>query len=217
MIKRSTFVPPNQKNNKYYTLIHLKVLSNKLYIKLLLVVTLVITTSLLQAQYTLAINAAYTTGFNSKNLRVANTTVSQKWHQGYQLNLINGYQLKKSPFEITSRIGMKYLKSNGNFSQINFTTETYKILLGLGTLYHFESDVVVGAVFTLENNLDFDEFISQTADLFRYSFQGEVYYPIFNNLNAMFHYSIALSPLTDHYLITNPQHQVSLGLKFDVL
>ncbi len=216
-MNRSTFVPPNQKNNKYYTFILLNFLSNKLYFKLLLVLTLVFTTGLLQAQYTLALNAAYTTGFNSKNLRVTNTTISQNWHQGYQFNLVNGYHIKESPFEITSRIGMKYLKSEGDFQHLGFTTETYKVLLGLGALYHFESGLKLGAVFTLENNLDFDNFISQTSDLFRYSFQSEVYYPLFGNLDAMFHYSIALSPLKDHYLVTNPQHQFSLGLKFNIL
>ncbi len=183
----------------------------------ILIIALLCGLSPLSAQYTLAVNGAFTFGSNTRSLELGNSVVNQQGHYGYQFNLINGYHLKESNFEITSRVGFKHLVSNGDFQQTPFSTETYRLLLGLGGLYHFESKVVVGALFILENNLDFDDFIAQTSDLFRYSFQGEVYYPIWNKLDGFFHYSIALTPLSDHYLVTNPQHQMALGLKYNVL
>lgn len=170
----------------------------------------------MSAQYTLAVSGGYTVGFNSKNIRVSNTPVSQNWHQGYQVNLMNGYQFADSPIELTSRVGMKYMASRGDYQNIPFQSQTYKVLLGLGILYHFDSPLVIGTLFTLENNLDFDAFVSQTSDLFRYSFQTEFFYPIATKIDALVHYSLAFTPLADLYLVTNPQHQLMLGLRYSV-
>jgi hypothetical protein len=169
------------------------------------------------AQYTVAASGAYTTGFNSQRVEIVHSSVSQKWHQGYQFNLINGYRWIDKSVEITSRVGMKYLASLGEFQNIPYHTETYKLLVGLGTLFHFDSKITLGTLIMLENNLDFEDFIAQTSDLFRYSFQGEIYYLIRKKLALFLHVSVALTPLSDHYLVTNPQHQISLGIKYTIL
>lgn len=171
----------------------------------------------LSAQYTLGISGSYTVGHNSSPIQITNHRIDQNWHNGYQFNLWNGYQLKKQPIEITSRIGMKKLVSEGTYNEQRFQTEAYKFQLGAGALYHIDSTFTVGALFVLENNLDADQFISQTADLFRYSFQVESSYVIWKGLAVRAHYSIALTPLTDHYLITNPQHQLAIGLQYKFL
>lgn len=170
-----------------------------------------------QGQYTLRLNAGYTSGFNTQTMMLANESLDQKWHKGYSVNIRNGFRLKESAIEITSLIGMKHLRSSGTYLWAPFETETYKMVLGLGTLYHFDNYLKVGVAFLLENNLDFDNFISQQSDLFRYAVQGEFYYPITEKWDASFRYSIAMTPLSDHYLITNPQHQIQIGLTYQVL
>ncbi|MFT4754992.1 MAG: hypothetical protein ACI9GM_000994 [Salibacteraceae bacterium] len=179
--------------------------------------TLILSSGWAQAQFTLALNGAYVLGTNSQSLKVNHSQVSQKWYTGYQFNVSTGFQLKESPLEITTRIGMKHLVSNGSLENLTFSTETYKLSLGLGSIYHFESKVAIGALMTLENNLDFENFISQTSDLFRFSFQGEIYYPVFDRIDVSVLYSIALTPLSDHYLLINPQHQIAFGLKYSIL
>ncbi len=169
------------------------------------------------AQYTLGISGSYSFGANSSPIQITHQKVDQKWHQGYQFNLWNGYQLPNHPIEITSRLGVKKLSSRGVLKEQTFTTEAYKFQLGAGALYQFDSTINIGALFVLENNLDADQFISQTADLFRYSFQVESSYFIWKGLAVRALYSIALSPLSDHYLVTNPQHQLAVGVYYKFL
>ena len=171
----------------------------------------------IQAQYSLLVDAGYIMGFNTKKIVVHHDEVHHNFAHGYQLNISNRYRLKESNLELTNKMGMKSIYSTGHTHDTDFDTETYKFVLTLGALYHINPTIAVGLSFGMENNLDFEYFRTQTSDLFRYSIQPEFEYAFSKRWSATFQYFATLTPLASHYLITNPQHQVQVGLRFKVL
>ena len=184
------------------------------YILILFIIGFVSVSNTTQAQYSLAISGGYLTGFNSKPPHVYSQNVDQNWHQGYQATINNGFKLSNTPFELTSKVGFKYLASKGSYNNISVETNTYKMILGIGGLYQVTNSFCTGLTINLENNFDFENFITQTSNLFRYSIETNFYYQIIQNLDASLSYSVALTPLSDHYLVTNPQHQFTVGLRY---
>ena len=173
--------------------------------------------SFVNAQYHLAVEAQYVLGFNSKEINLHHQSASENLGHGYQFMITNSYHLPQSKFEPTFKIGTKYLYTSGQMDDLSYTTETYKFAMGLGTRYHIDSTFTVGAIFGLENNLDFDYFRTQTSDLFRYTAQGEIQYKIRPKWNAMLIYEYAFYPTSGHYLFTNPQHQIKVGFTYQIL
>jgi len=170
-----------------------------------------------QAQYRLSTELDYVLGFNSREIYLHHAHVDANLSHGYQLSIINSYQINESSFEPLVKIGMKYLSSSGEMDGLSYSTDTYKFTMGIGSRYYVSSKISIGALFGIENNLDFEHFRTQTSDLFRYSTQAEFQYQLDNHWAAAFTYDYAFYPTRDHYLFTNPQHQMKVGVIYRIL
>jgi hypothetical protein len=116
-----------------------------------------------------------------------------------------------------TKLGYKSLFSNGSTSSSTFQTNTKKLVINVGSIYHFKKSISTGLFLGLENNLDFDDFRGQTSDLFRYSLQGEINYDLNNRWSTTLQFYTSITPNSHHYFLSNPQHQLLVGLKFRVI
>lgn len=170
-----------------------------------------------QAQYHLSTEVDYVFGVNSRDMSLHHARVNTNPSHGYQFMVINSYRIKESSFEPLIKLGYKYLNSSGSMEHLTYRSETYKLAIGLGTRYHISPQFSVGALLGIENNLDFENFRTQTSDLFRYSTQVEFQYVMTKHWATTFTYDYAFYPNRDHYLFTNPQHQIKVGIIYQIL
>ena len=190
-------------------------MKNNIHI-LLALITLLFSSNL-SAQYSLGLEANYVGGINNEDIYVHHTEVHQDWYNGYQLTLLNGYKFKEIPVSIITKVGYKSVFSMGYTPTSTFRTTTRKLVINVGSIYHLKKDFSFGLYLGLENNLDFEEFRAQTSDLFRYSLQGEVNYDLTDRWTTTLQLYTTITPTTHHYFLTNPQHQVLIGIKFRIL
>ncbi|UTW66350.1 outer membrane beta-barrel protein [bacterium SCSIO 12643] len=170
-----------------------------------------------QAQYHLSTELDYVFGFNARDISLHHAHVDANSSHGYQFLVINSYRIKESSFEPLIKIGFKYLHTSGEMTHLKYDSDTYKLVIGIGSRYYVSPKISVGVLLGIENNLDFDYFRTQTSDLFRYSTQAEFQYQLTKHWASTFTYDYTFYPTRDHYLFTNPQHQMRVGIIYKIL
>ncbi len=168
-------------------------------------------------QYNLGISSAYIVAFDHKEITFQNSEVSQNFTQGINISINNSFRFKESPFEGVFKMGFQQLYFSGDMGNLKYNGNSSKIILALGARYYFNPKIAGGIFMEMVNNLNFEDYRSKAADIYRYSICLEAQYLIFPKTNITVAYSRALYPLTSHYLIFNPINQIRMGFTYNFL
>lgn len=182
-----------------------------------IIISLIVLSSFARAQYQLSIEVDYVAGFNSEAIRLHHAKVKNTISNGYHLAIVQGIGFSNIKFEPTLKIGMKHLYTSSEVNEISFQASTYKLALAPGVRYKIDSIIRIGLFLGIENNLDFEEFRTKRSDLFRYTLHGDFQYALFRRFYLTVTYETVIFPIRDHYLFINPQHQIRLGVTYQIL
>ena len=83
--------------------------------------------------------------------------------------------------------------------------------------YLFTNKWNAAAYIEAENNLDFEDFNFGMGDLFRVSLSIEGKYLITDRIGITGLFSRAMTPISEVYIIPNPQYQIRLGFTYQFL
>lgn len=183
---------------------------------ILCAIALTVFTSL-KAQYHLELGANYVYSFGQDEVNFQGQKYMLNTTQGFEITANNLYQFKDSAWIAVIEVGYRQLGFSGESVDLKYNGTTHKFTAAFGARYLIQPKFRVGAYFELENNLDFEYWATQRADLLRYSVSGEIAYSPIKNLWVTALYNFAYSPITDAYVIFNPQNQFRLGLTYQFL
>lgn len=171
------------------------------------------------AQSNIEIAASYVGGLGEDEILIWNSSINPEFSSGFDLRGIYTYKIKPAPIQAVAQLGYKQLNFSGSGSDDNSSYKgvTKKLSFALGGRYLIDDRWVAGAYLDIENNLDFDDYRTQTTDLLRYAAIVEVIYRIKYDIGISVAYSRAFYPLQDHYLIFNPANQFRLGINWAIL
>lgn len=170
-----------------------------------------------QAQYGLSVEGKYVISYSTSSFELQGNEVSTSPFHGAEANLVHRLSKSDFPVSLSALTGVRFLRGNGMLEDIPFTVVTYRLNLGLGAHYQLNEKWSFQAHYALENNLDFEKFRTQAADLFRHSILLGTNYQFHDRWGATLSYQRALAPTTQHYFITNPMHQFKAGIIFRIL
>ena len=169
------------------------------------------------AQYQLSLEGNATAGINQQPIHLQKNVIETRPFVGYELNLLHNFETRFKSFVPSVRTGFRFLQTTGTINDLEFSVQTYRIHLHLGGRYHFHERFSVGLFYGVENNLDFEDFRTQTPDLLRHSLLMDANYHFHDRWSAYLGYQRALSPSAVHYFITNPKHLFRVGISYQIL
>lgn len=171
-------------------------------------------TSLSFGQYGLSVGANYVHAFGDRNINFQNTMYDLNATNGYEITLNNHYQFPNTRIQALLEVGFRQLYFSGNSSTLSYSGQHNKLIGAIGTRYELAEKMGVSGFIEVENNRVLDDFNLGDGDLFRVCLSLESSYFITENLGFTALVSRAMTPITEAYIITNPQYQVRLGLVY---
>ncbi len=164
----------------------------------------------------LEIHTSYLMGLPQKEIDLNNSTYHNNLAHGLESRICFNTWFIKSTYVISGSIGYKYLVQTGEGVNIKYSANSNRLVLGIAVRYSIRSSSYLSLGATIENNMDFEDFRSQTNDLFRYTIEGNFQGKLTGKLFYKLGYSAAIYPINQVYTIFNPQHQLNMGLAFKI-
>ena len=168
-------------------------------------------------QYGLSLSANYVYAFGDRTIDFQSTSYNLNATQGFEVTLNNSYLFPNTNIESVFEVGFRQLYFSGNSNNSVYNGQWVKLIGALGINYSFTDKFSATAYIEAENNLEFDYFYSETGDLFRISLSLESTYHLTERLGITFLMSRAMTPITNAYIISNPQYQARLGLIYKLI
>lgn len=168
-------------------------------------------------QYNLSLGVNYIYAFGERTVDFQSTTYSLNTTQGYEITANNSYHFPNTKIQVVFEVGFRQLYFSGSSSNLTYSGQLNKLIGALGGSYSFTDKLDAAAYIEAENNLGFDDFNTGTGDLFRISLSLESSYSLTKSLGVTFLLSRAMTPITEAYIIPNPQYQVRLGLVYQFI
>ena len=168
-------------------------------------------------QYNLSLGVNYVYAFGERTVDFQSTTYSLNTTQGYEITANNSYRFPNTKIQAIFEVGFRQLYFSGSSSNLTYTGQLNKLIGALGGSYSFTDKLDAAAYIEAENNLGFDYFYSETGDLFRISLSLESTFYLTKRFGITLLLSRAMTPITNSYIITNPQYQGRLGLIYQFL
>ena len=178
---------------------------------------LICSTALSYGQYNISLGVNYVYAFGERTIDFQNAAYSLNSTQGYEITANNSYRFLNSKIQAIFEIGFRQLYFSGNSENLTYNGQLNKLIGALGGSYSFTDKLDVATYIEAENNLELDDFSIGTGDLFRISLSAESTYFLNKNLGITFLLSRAMTPITEAYIIYNPQYQVRLGVIYKFL
>jgi hypothetical protein len=172
-------------------------------------------TSFGQSKLSAGVN--YIAAFGEKTIDFQNTEYFINTSHGYEITLNNSYHFRNTKIQGVFEIGFRQLNFSGSSDNLIYSGQVIKLIGALGANYSFNDKWDVATYVEVENNLGLDEFNSGTGDLFRISLSLETKYFLTDHLGISLLMSRAMTPITNGYIILNPQYQTRLGLIYKFL
>lgn len=158
------------------------------------------------------IDAAFVDAFNNRTIQVDSRPIEEYQAYGYKVGAFYNYPLKKVDLRLGA--GYKQLFFSGRYQSTNLSGTGSKAVIHLHGLYAITDTWKGGIGIEMENNRDFDDFRTQTSDLFRYSLKAVVNYKLSDAFSITLDYHKLLNPYSDYYLLTNPSDQLNIGVNY---
>jgi hypothetical protein len=168
-------------------------------------------------QYGLSLGANYVYAFGDRTVDFQSASYDLNATRGFELTANNSYHFPNTNIESVFEVGFRQLFFSGSSNNSEYNGQLVKLIGALGISYSFTDKFSATAYIEAENNLEFDYFYSETGDLFRISLSIESTYNLTERLGITFLLSRAMTPITNAYIITNPQYQARLGLTYTVI
>lgn len=165
------------------------------------------------AQVNFGLDSKYIYGFPQRDFIFVNEHFDTKSAHGYGLNGLVYIKQKQWNYSIPLKVGGKFLETRGD----NFNAQTTRLHVSFGLQYEILEELKAECLFGLENNRDFEEFRSQTTDLFRYQLELGANYTFCPKLDLVIQYVYAVYPGAGVYLVFNPRHQIGIGANIFIL
>ncbi|MDG1331807.1 MAG: hypothetical protein P8P74_05730 [Crocinitomicaceae bacterium] len=175
------------------------------------------TSTRVYSQYNLSIGSNYVYAFGDRSIDFQDETFSLNSTQGFEITVNNSCQFVDTKISAVFEVGFRQLYFSGNSEILRYSGQLNKLIGALGVNYSFTDKFEAAAYIEAENNLEFDYFYSETGDLFRISLSLESTCYIIERLGITLLLSRAMTPITNAYIITNPQYQARLGLIYQFL
>jgi len=170
----------------------------------------------LNAQSGLEISAEGLAGFQSSELTIYQSEVTDYNAYGFRAGVAYTYTFLEGDLETLLWLGYKRLDFTGQHQEKGISGYTQKALLRLGARYHFSDTWATGIFLTGSNNRDTDDFRASTSDNFRFGVEGEVLYRFLPWLGTTLSVHHVMYPTTDIYLVSNAPFHLQLGLNFNI-
>ncbi|MFK7785681.1 MAG: hypothetical protein AB8B56_11225 [Crocinitomicaceae bacterium] len=177
----------------------------------------IISTANSYAQYSLSLGTNYVHSFGERSIDFQNENFNLNSTHGFEITVNNAYQFPSTKIQAIFEAGFRQLYFSGNSANLTYSGQLNKLIGALGINYSFTDKFGAAAYIEAENNLEFDYFYSETGDLFRVSLSLESTFDLTPRLGITLLLSRAMTPITNAYIITNPQYQVRLGLIYQFL
>lgn len=169
------------------------------------------------SQYELSLGANYVYAFGDRSVHFQNETYSLNSTHGFEITANNSYQFPNTKIQAVAEVGFRQLYFSGKSETLTYSGQLNKLIGAFGINYSLTDKFDLAAYIEAENNLEFDYFYSETGDLFRVSLSLESKYYLTEQFGITLLLSRAMTPITNAYIITNPQYQVRLGLIYQLL
>lgn len=165
-------------------------------------------------QYGLSVSTNYVHAFGDKKINFQNTMYDLNATNGYEITLNNHYQFPNTRIQALLEVGFRQLHFSGSSSNLSYSGQHSKLIGAIGTRYELAEKMGVSGFIEVENNRVLDDFNLGDGDLFRVCLSLESSYFITEKLGFTALVSRAMTPITEVYIITNPQYQIRLGLVY---
>lgn len=169
------------------------------------------------SQYNIGVGSSYIYSFGKNNPSFQGVTYEINTTQGYEIMVNNSYQFKESKIKAALELGYRQLFFSGSSVDLSYTGKIDKFTMALGGQYLVSDKIFLAGYLEIENNLNFEDYSSGRADLLRHSVSLEMGYALKDKLHVTLLYNRAYYPITDAYVIFNPQNQLRLGLTYQFL
>lgn len=201
----------------------IKVKKSNIHISIIQKLTLVLgwilvgQTVFAQKTYNLSLEGNYVVGTNGRSLFLQDNEINAGTFHGSEWNLVHDFNTKFHRVIPSVKTGFRHLHSTGDINGVAFNVRTVRMNLNLGAHINISDQWRAALYYGIENNIDVVDFITQAPDLFRHSMIIDVRYRINRSWNVGLSYQRAMSPLVDHYFVTNPKSLVKAGIVFRLL
>lgn len=169
------------------------------------------------SQYSLSLGTNYVYAFGERSIDFQNETFDLNSTQGFEITANNAYQFPGTKIQAVFEVGFRQLYFSGNSTNLMYSGQLNKLISSFGSKYSISDRFGVAGFIEAENNLSFSDFNTGTGDLFRISLSLESSYFFTDKLGLTFLLSRAMTPITEAYVISNPQYQARLGLIYQFL
>ncbi|MCH2224120.1 MAG: hypothetical protein MK066_05070 [Crocinitomicaceae bacterium] len=173
-------------------------------------------TSSIHSQYDISVGINYISAFGKRSIDLQNTTYFLNNTQGYEVTLNNSYHFTNRKVETIFKVGFRQLYFSGYSTNLTYNGQLNKLVGAAGLNYLVTEEINLSSYLEIENNLDLDEFNAGNGDLFRLSLSLEGKYKISEKLGLTCLFSCAMTPISEVYILINPQYQVRLGLTYQI-
>jgi hypothetical protein len=170
-----------------------------------------------RAQYNIGVGSNYIYSFGESNPSFQGVTYQRNPTQGYEATVNNSYQFKESKIKVILELGYRQLFFSGSSVDLSYTGKIDKFTMAFGSQYLVSDKIYLAGYVEIENNLNFEDYTTGKADLIRHSVSLEMGYALKDKLHVTLLYNRAYYPITDAYVIFNPQNQLRLGLTYQFL
>ena len=187
------------------------------YARLLTLTVLISSSWMSYGQYSLTLGTNYVYAFGERSIDFQNEQFNLNSTQGFEITVNNAYRFKDTKLQAVFEVGFRQLYFSGNSPSLTYSGQLNKLIGALGVNYSITEKFDAAAYIEAENNLEFDYFYSETGDLFRISLSVESTFHLTKRFGITLLLSRAMTPITNAYIITNPQYQGRLGLVYQFL
>lgn len=165
-------------------------------------------------QYHFSTGANYIYAFGDRTVELQSNQYDLQPTHGYEITANNGYRFSESNLDVLLKVGFRQLYFSGSSENLTYSGQLNKFVSSLGIRYRFTDKIGFAGYIEAENNLPLDDFYAGAGDLFRVCLSAEGSYALSKKLAFTALVSRAMTPITEAYILTNPQYQVRIGLTY---
>lgn len=167
-------------------------------------------------QYQFSVGGNYVHSFGDRSIELQSVSYNLDPTYGYEVSANNAYLFSETKLQAVLKVGFRQLFFSGSSDNLTYYGHVNKLFSSAGIRYRISEKIGIAGYIEAENNLALDEFNTGTGDLFRVCLSAEGSYQLTNRFQLNCLLSRAMTPITDAYLITNPQYQVRLGVAYTI-
>jgi len=201
------------KEIKLNVLPHFRVMRSLVCINLLIIVS----SATSYSQYNLSIGTNYVRAFGERSVDFQNETFNLNPTHGFEITANNSYRFQHPDIETLFNIGFRQLYFSGSSTNVIYSGQQYKLITSIGTGYYLTEKFRISGAIEVENNRALEDFNIGDGDLFRVCLSLQSSYFLSDRFGLNVLVSRAMTPITEAYILTNPQYQVRFGLMYKII